>query len=191
MMELLDRLMYGAAAVREMQPDTRFLSDMVHTLSHFGYRPATVMRLAGEHLIQFGWESQPGPQFGAFWVSTEDLDFQLELCPGDRPYLSRLQLARRLQVTVAALMEWSHLGLIPGVRAPGVGWQFACSDVERFAAQYVLLEEAASLLGVYSYRLRQWVKKGRLSPVCGPSVDGCQRPLFRRSDVERLQRSRS
>lgn len=185
-MALLDRLMYGAAALREMQPDTLFLSDMAPTLARFGYRPATVMHLARKHLIGFGWENQPGPHFGAFWVSTEDLDFQLDLLPEDRPYLSRSQAARRLQAPVATLMEWSRHGLIPCVREPGVGWQFACTDLERFMAQYVLLEEAASLLGVYNYKLRQWMKKGRLSPVCGPSVDGCRRPLFRRADVERL-----
>lgn len=75
MIGLLDRLMYGAAALREMQPDTVFLSDMTPTLAHFGYRPAKVMPLARKHLILFGWASQSDPHW-AFWISIEDLDFQ-------------------------------------------------------------------------------------------------------------------
>lgn len=183
---LLDRLMYGTVSKGALQPYTGFLSEMAPTLARFGYRPATVIYLARKHLIRFGWEKQPGPHFGAFWVSTEDLDFQLDLLPEERPYLSRSQAARRLHVPVAILIEWSLHGYLSFVREPGTGWQFARAELDRFTAQYARLEETAWLLGVSNYTLRQWVKKGRLSPICGPSVDGCQRPLFRRPDVERL-----
>lgn len=185
-MTLLDRLMYGTVSKDALQPDTGFLAEMAPTLARFGYRPASVIHLARKHLIRFGWENQPEPHFGAFWVSTEDLDFQLELLPEERPYLSRLQAARRLQVPVAILMEWSLHGFLSFVRAPGAGWQFARAELDRFTAQYARLEETACLLDVSNHTLRQWMKKGRLSPICGPSVDGCQRPLFRRADVERL-----
>jgi hypothetical protein len=189
-MSLLDRLMYGTVSKGALQPDTGFLSEMAATLARFGYRPASVMHLARKHLIRFGWEKQPGPYFGAFWVSTEDLDFQLDLLPEERPYLSRLQAARRLQVPVAILMEWSLHGFLSFVREPGAGWQFARAELDRFTAQYARLEETARLLGVSNYTLRQWMKKGRLFPICGPSVDGCQRPLFHRTDVKRLLLSR-
>jgi hypothetical protein len=66
-MSLLDRLMYGVTSRAALQPHTGFLSEMVPILARFGYRPAMVMQLARKHLIRFGWENQPGPQFGAFW----------------------------------------------------------------------------------------------------------------------------
>ncbi len=189
-MTLVERLTYGTGMIRELEPYTNFLSDLAPTLFHYGYRPAMVMELAGKHLIRFGWERRPGPYFGALWVSTEDLDFQLERLPEARPFLSRRQAARQLRVPVAILMQWSHCGLIPSLRERGVGWQFTRTDVEHFAAQYVVLEEAAHLLGIYSQTLRLWVKKGDLSPISGRGIDGCQRLLFRRADVERLCLSR-
>jgi hypothetical protein len=189
-MSLLDRLMYGVTSRAALQPHTGFLSEMVPILARFGYRPAMVLQLARKHLIRFGWENQPGPQFGAFWVSTEDLDFQLELLTDDRPFLSRAQAAHQLQVPVAILMAWSGCGLIPCFRERGMGWQFTRADVEHFAAQYVVLEEAAYLLGIYSQTLRLWIKKGLLSPISGRGIDRCQRLLFRRADVEQLRLSR-
>ncbi|MCZ7674189.1 MAG: hypothetical protein M5U34_47210 [Chloroflexi bacterium] len=189
-MSLLDRLMYGVTSRGALQSHTSFLSEIAPTLVRFGYRPAMVMHLARKHLIRFGWENQPGPQFGAFWVSTEDLDFQLELLTDDRPFLSQAQAARQLQVPVAILMAWSGRGLIPCFSERGVGWQFARADVEQFAAQYVVLEEAAYLLGIYSQTLRLWIKKGLLSPISGCGIDLCQRLLFRRADVEQLRLSR-
>ncbi|MBK6709947.1 MAG: TniQ family protein [Chloroflexi bacterium] len=189
-MSLLDRLMYGGTSRGALQPYTGFLDEIAPTLIRFGYRPAMVMHLARKHLIRFGWENQPGPHFGAFWVSTEDLDFQLELLTDDRLFLSRVQAAHRLQVPVAILMAWSGRGLIPCLREKGMGWQFARADVEQFAAQYVVLEEAAYLLGIYSQTLRLWVKKGLLSPISSRGIDRCQRLLFRRADVEQLRLSR-
>ncbi len=190
-MSLLDRLMYGVTSRGALQPYTGFLDEIAPTLVRFGYRPAMVIHLARKHLIRFGWENQPGPQCGAFWVSTEDLDFQLELLTDDRPFLSRAQAARQLRVPVAILMEWSGHGLIPCVRERGTSWQFDRADVEHFAAQYVGLEEAAYLLGRYSETLRLWIKKGLLSPISGRDIDGCQRLLFRRADVQQLHLSRS
>lgn len=189
-MTLVERLMYGAGAIRELQPYTNYLSDMAPTLFHYGYRPVMVMELARKHLIRFGWDRQPGPRFGELWVSTEDLDIQLDLLPEARPFLSRAQAAHQLHVSATVLMQWSHRGLIPCFRERGLGWQFARADVERFAAQYVVLEEAAYLLGIYSQTLRLWIKKGVLSPISGRGIDGCQRPLFRRADVEQLRLSR-
>jgi predicted site-specific integrase-resolvase len=189
-MSLLDRLMYGVTSRAALQPHTGFLSEMAPMLARFGYRPAMVMQLARKHLIRFGWENQPGPQLGVFWVSTEDLDFQLELLTDDRPFLSRAQAAHQLRVPVAILMAWAHHGLIPCLRERGMGWQFARADVEQFAAHYVVLEEAAYLLGIYSQTLRLWIKKGLLSPISGRGTDRCQRLLFRRADVEQLRLSR-
>lgn len=189
-MSLLDRLMYGVTSRGALQPNTVFLSEIAPMLICFGYRPATVIHLARKHLIRFGWENQPGPQFGAFWVSTADLDFQLEQLTDDRPFLSRAQAAHQLRVPVAILMAWSHHGLIPCLRERGMGWQFARADVEHFAAHYVVLEEAAYLLGIYSQTLRLWIKKGILSPISGHGIDRCQRLLFRRADVEQLRLSR-
>ena len=189
-MSLLDRLMYGVTSRGALQPYTGFLDEIAPTLIRFGYRPAMVMHLARKHLIRFGWENQPGPQLGAFWVSTEDLDFQLELLMDDRPFLSRAQAAHQLRVPVAILMAWSYHGLIPCLREKGMGWQFDRADVEQFAAQYVVLEEAAYLLGIYSQTLRLWIKKELLSPISGRGIDRCQRLLFRRADVEQLRLSR-
>lgn len=186
---LLERLMYSARPIREIQPYARPLVEMAQALSYYGYRAATIMQLAWEQLIRVSWERQPAPQSGRLWVSTEDLDFRLELLCDDRPFLSRVQAARQLCVPVANLMEWESKGLISCSREKGLGWQFDRADVERFDAQYLLLTEAASLLDVSTYMVRQWMKKDRLSPVSGPSIDGCKRLLFRRSDVEQLRLS--
>jgi hypothetical protein len=188
---LLERLMYSARPIREIQPYARPLADMAQALSYYGYRAATVMQLAWEQLIRVSWERQPGPQSGRLWVSTEDLDFRLELLCDDRPFFSRVQAAHQLSVPVANLMEWESKGLISCSREEGLGWQFNRADVERFDAQYVLLREAVSLLDVSTYMVQQWMKKDCLSPISGPSIDGCKRLLFRRSDVEQLCLSRN
>jgi predicted DNA-binding protein (UPF0251 family) len=62
--ELLERLMYGARPIREIQPYARPLAEMVQVLSHYGYRAAAVIQLAWEQLIRFSWERQPGSQLG-------------------------------------------------------------------------------------------------------------------------------
>lgn len=188
-MVMLERLLYGAS-LRKLELDTRYLSEMAPALIRYGYQPAAVIQLARKHLIRFGWERQPGRQFGTFWVSTEDLDCQLELLVEDRPFLSRWQAARQLQVTVAALMNWSQQGFIPYVWEPGMGCQFSREDLAAFMDRYVILEEAAYLSGVYTATLQRWIKKGCLSPVSGRDIDGCHRPLFLRADVERLRLSR-
>jgi hypothetical protein len=189
-MKLLERLMYGARSLREIGPDARPFEALAQALPRFGYRAAVVMELAKEHLIRFGWEKQTGPRFGALWVSTDDLDFRLEVVSDYRPFLSRLQVAQRLRIPVAVLMEWAHQGFIPYVREKGLGWQFNRIDVAAFTRRYLMIQDAAFLLDASIYMMQQLMKNGLLKPVSGPSIDGCKRLLFDRTDVEQLCLSR-
>ena len=189
-MKLLERLMYGARSIREVGPYARPFESLAQVLPRFGYRAATVIELAKEHLIRFGWERQAGPQFGTLWVSTDDLDFRLEMVSDDRPFLSRLQVAQQMCIPVAVLMEYAQQGFIPFVREKGLGWQFSRIDVAAFTSQYLMIQDAAFLLDNSIYTMRQLMKNGLLKPVSGPSIDGCKRFLFDRADVEQLSLSR-
>lgn len=191
-MALLKRLMFRIASMREIQPYARPLSDMVDALAYYSYRPATVMQLAQEHLIRFAW--QPRPSRGrldrdVLWVSTEDLEFYLELLEDDRPFITCLQLAHQMYLPPTTLVEWARKGLLPGAREPGLGWQFDRADVAAFTNRYILLYNAACQLKVSDYRLQRWVQQGRLSPASGPTIDGCSRVLFYRAEVEQLSLS--
>lgn len=188
-MKLLERLTYGAVSCRTSEPYIRCLSDMAHLFPRFGYRAATVMQLAKEERIRFGWHPPSSPHGGALWVSTEDLDFCLEQLPGDRSFISCLQFAHQMRVPPAILMGWVNKGLIPVTREQGLGWQFSRTDVTRFTARYVLLEEAATLLGMSLYKVQRAMKDGYLCPISGPRIDGCIRLLFQRADIEQWKLS--
>lgn len=190
-MKLLESLIYGARSIREIEPYARPFGELAQILPRFGYRAAVVMELAKEHLIRFGWERQTGPQFGTMWVSTDDLDFRLEMVSGDRPFLSRLQVAQQMCIPIAVLMEWAQHGLIPFVREKGLGWQFSRTDVAAFTSRYLVIQEAAFLLDASIYTIQQLMKNGLLQPASGPGIDGCQRLLFERADVEQLCLSRN
>lgn len=51
---------------------------------------------------------------------------------------------------------------------------------------YLVIQEAAFLLDASIYTIQQLMKNGLLQPVSGPGIDGCQRLLFERADVEQL-----
>lgn len=185
---LLTRLTYHVAPLREIQPFARPLSDMAEALTHYGYRPATVVQLAQEHLIRFAWERRPLGR-DVLWVSTEDLELRLELLDDNRPFITCLQLAHQWHLLPTTLAEWARKGLLPGTREPGLGWQFDRADVATFAHRYILLHQVAFQLKVSTSRLQRWVQQGRLPPVSGPAIDGCSRILFHRADVEQLSLS--
>jgi len=60
-------------------------------------------------------------------------------------------------------------------------------EVERFVADHVFTEEAASILEVGILTVQKWARMGRLHPVAGADEDGCHRYLFRRAEVDRLR----
>ncbi len=56
---------------------------------------------------------------------------------GDRPYLSRSEVARLFGVSTSSVTRWARAGLIKAIRTPGGHYRFPAEETRRAAARIV------------------------------------------------------
>jgi predicted site-specific integrase-resolvase len=107
------------------------------------------------------------------------------------PIISAVEAAKLLGKKYAEtfLREYVSTGRLRTIdyKEKGGKYFFLLSEVEKIRKDTVKCSEAAIILGVHTVTVKKWIRKGRLSPITGPSVDGFGHYLFLRSDVEKLK----
>ena len=93
-----------------------------------------------------------------------------------------ISLASCLEVGVSAEpYSWREMGMRLSTQLDGSGVRRVLpADIESFEQTYVSLAELARGSGVSSIAM---LRKLRVRPVCGPTIDGSRQYFFRRSDV--------
>ncbi len=105
--------------------------------------------------------------------------------------LTAHQVALELDISEKVLKRWMQCGLLEGRRLGIDGKKpsllFQREALEAFHCTYVLMDEAAQLLGVAPCTLSKYMRKGILHPVVGRRTrNGGNRLLFIREEVESL-----
>jgi hypothetical protein len=109
-------------------------------------------------------------------------EFKLE-----KGWVERKEIVKRMRVRLAVVLRWIESGLLSPCAMVRNKMYFDRQTVEEFIVGHVFCQEAAEILGLTPFAVRNWAKRGRLKPVAGPLVDGCHCYLFRREEVERLR----
>jgi hypothetical protein len=76
--------------------------------------------------------------------------------------------------------------LVPEKGYPGRDmkkWRYAHKELTRFKSDYVTIEEASEIVGFKPRTLLNWVERGWLHAVSGPSIDGGYRYRFERKNI--------
>lgn len=110
-----------------------------------------------------------------------------------RATLSLTAAAAELAVKPEVVYQWARRGILPTVAVPGQraerGRRVRRADLEAFRRNYATASELRGRPGMSPSRKLALELIGRgVVPVTGPSVDGARQYLFRRADLEALQR---
>jgi hypothetical protein len=104
----------------------------------------------------------------------------------ERRWISRSEIAHRMGVKETIVSRWVATNKLTPVSSINHVQYFNKEVADHFIQNHIFTKDAASILGVGLLTVQKWAKRGRLSPIAGPSVDGGHRYLFRRDEIERL-----
>lgn len=163
------------------------LTKTAQMLSPHGYNAASVLKLVLEGEIRAYWGWDKDKKLSELRISARQIEEKLADIRQNRPFLTRQEIAVRMGVKAHTVGRWVETGILKQERRLGVGWYFDRAEAEQFIQEHIFTDEASRILGFDEMVVLAWVRKGRLRPVSGRSIDGCHRFLFRRADVERFR----
>ena len=131
--------------------------------------------------------SNPSWDLSDLRFTKADLEAYIETLKVKQGWVSVREIAKRIGVKSVIVSQWVKSGLLSPTVVHGTMHLFDKKEVDRFIADHVFAEEAAKILDLNLSTVYKWVRLGRLQPVSGPEIDGRQRHLFRRQDVQRLR----
>lgn len=88
-----------------------------------------------------------------------------------RTVTPRHEVAARLGIKATVVSKWVTSGLLAPVCMEGNAMYFEKAQIDRFVADHIFTEEAATILGIGVLAVQNWARNGRLHPVAGPGVD--------------------
>lgn len=162
------------------------LLEVAQILAAYQYDVAQVLRLAAQgQLIGYRAEGK-GDDLSTVRFRPQDVERQCQLAQEQTPLLSFWQIAAKMGVGAESVEKWAANGLLPTVKKRGKRRHVRREEAERFMAEHIFTEQAAELIDAHPNVITKWARRGRLSPVSGPTVDGCHAYLFRRDEAARF-----
>jgi predicted site-specific integrase-resolvase len=123
---------------------------------------------------------------GAISFTQKDIDALLNEIALSKGWLSADEVSADWGVDEAVFLNWIERGLIKPVIIYNGQPYLKPREIQNFSAQFIFDREAKDLLGISWPRLLGYIRRGKLTPLAGPGLDGCVRYLLPRKKVERL-----
>lgn len=132
------------------------------------------------------WKLKEAPALAALSFDVPDIENLLMQRGSGEEILSAEQAAQRLGTSSITLVNWIESNLLAARVYYAFEVYLDAAEVERFRANYMFLEEAASLLGIPPIDLELWHQEWGLEAVRGRDANGRRLLLYLREDVKKL-----
>lgn len=182
----LDRC-YCALITRAQGPGRKYssLAETARALAGRGLKVADILKLIAQGSLPC-WKLRKAPALATLSFDIPDVE-RLLLQPGlDQEIISGEQAAQRLGISSSALVNWVKAKCLTARASYASEVYLDAQEVERFRANHMFSEDAASLLGLHPLDLELWHHEWGLEALKGMGPNGRLRFLFRREDVEKL-----
>jgi hypothetical protein len=168
--------------------ETCDLTQAAKMLSGYGVNLASIIkRVLQGKIIGYFLQKEKIIRLGNLVIPRETISLLQKDILTERKWISRSEIARKMQVKELVVARWVSSGLLAPVSTINHVQYFKSADYYRFHREYVFTEAASQILEIGSLTVQKWARNGRLAPVAGPKIDGGHRYLFHRKEIERLR----
>jgi len=161
------------------------LAEAARVLAVLELKVADILALIANGSLAY-WKLKEAPALAALSFDVPDIENLLMQRGSGEEILSAEQAAQRLGTSSITLVNWIESNLLAARVYYAFEVYLDAAEVERFRANYMFLEEAASLLGIPPIDLELWHQEWGLEAVRGRDANGRRLLLYLREDVKKL-----